>query len=144
MEQDTNRLLKLFYANALVDAVHHYGKHGILEEVRREKQALQQQSAAGQLKQLGISELPELYTKFSAIFGCAAWKFTEEDSAEATTTTCLLCALAKKLGTERPCDLFCINPFAAFAEALGYHLEAASTLWDSPECRFVHTRIVQD
>jgi len=144
MEQDTSRLLKLFYANALVDAVHHYGTHGILEEVRREKQALQQQSAAMQLKQLGIGELSELYTKFSAIFGCAAWNFTEADSAEATTTTCLLCALAKKQGTERPCELFCINPFAAFAKALGFHLEAAATLWEGPECRFVHTRIEQD
>ena len=141
MENENNRLLKLFYAGALVDAVNYYSKHGILEDVTREKREHQMQSAATQLKQLGVENLEQLYSKFSKIFGCAAWNYNETDkskASEATTTSCLLCAIAKKQGTEKPCTVYCINPFTAFADTLGYELEVKSTLWESPECRFVH------
>lgn len=37
MEND--RLLKLFYTAALADAAYYYGKHGIMEDVIKEKQA---------------------------------------------------------------------------------------------------------
>ena len=131
MKQDTNRLLKLFYAGALVDAVYNYDSHGILEAVTEEKKSRQQVSAAMQLKQLEIEDLSQLYDTFSSIFGCAAWNFDTQtaEKPEARTTSCLLCAIAKKQGTAKPCDAFCINPFTAFADTLGYELEVASTLW---------------
>lgn len=143
MENENERLLKLFYAGALVDAVFNYERHGILEEVTEEKKLRQEKSAQIQLKQLSIESLPQLYEKFSQIFGCANWSFKDEDgnAAEATTTTCILCALAKKQGTEKPCNLFCINPFKAFAKSLGYELNVTSTLWDGAECCFNHKKI---
>ncbi len=142
MEKENERLLKLFYAGALVDAVLNYERHGILEEVTEEKKLRQEKSAEIQLKQLSIESLPQLYEKFSQIFGCANWSFKDEDenTSEATTTTCLLCALAKKQGTEKPCNLFCINPFKSFVKSLGYELNVTSTLWDGAECCFTHKK----
>lgn len=142
MEKENERLLQLFYAGALVDALYNYEKHGILEEVTEEKKARQEKSAQIQLKQLGINSLAQLYDKFSKIFGCANWSFNDENenNFEATTTTCILCALAKKQGTEKPCNLFCINPFKAFATSLGYDLKVTSTLWDGVECCFTHSK----
>lgn len=140
MEKD--RLLKLFYAAALADAAYYYGKFGIIEEVTEEKKKKQSLSSKTQLEQLGIEDLGQLYHRFSETFGCASWNFNEGKNGEdsnATTTSCMLCALAKKQGSARPCDAFCINPFTSFAENLGYTLEVKSTLWDGPECCFSHT-----
>lgn len=139
---ENNRLLKLFYASALADAAYHYGKHGIMDAVTEEKKARQAAAAEMQLKQLGIDTLETLYEKFSNVFGCASWSYNEfEDgkSSEATTTGCMLCTIAKKQGAAKPCDAFCINPFTAFAEKVGYKLEVKSTLWEGAECRFLHT-----
>jgi hypothetical protein len=138
---DKERVLKLFYAASLADAAYYYGKHWIITEVIEEKRESQIRNAESQLAQLGIGNLEQLYQKFYDIFGCASWSYREDDkgdSPEATTTSCMLCAIAKKQGAAKPCEPFCINPFTAFAESLGHTLEVKSTLWDGAECRFSH------
>jgi hypothetical protein len=133
------KTLQLFYAAALADAAYHYGKKGIFDEVTAEKKELQERAASTQLMQLGVKTVPALYTVFSDLFGCAGWSVEEtSDGWEAVTPSCLLCALAKKQGAPQPCGPFCINPFTAFAEALGHRLEVTETLWDGNRCRFYH------
>ncbi len=138
---ENNRLLKLFYAAALADAAYYYDKHGITADVTDEKREHQIRSSETQLRQLGVESLEQLYKTFSEIFGCASWNYIKPDKngiSEATTTSCLLCTIAKKQGSAKPCGPFCINPFTAFAEKLGYGLEVKSTLWDGQECCFSH------
>lgn len=133
------KTLQLFYAAALADAAYHYGKNGILDDVTAEKKELQERAASSQLMQLGIKTVPELYTVFSHLFGCVGWTVEETHGGwEASTASCLLCALAKKQGAPQPCKPFCINPFSAFAEALGHRLEVAETLWEGNQCLFLN------
>ena len=107
----------------------------------REKKAREQALAApAQLAQLGIRTPRELFERFAAIFGCAAWEVGEEaDGAVlAETRSCLACAIARKRGGGRPCDLYCINPFRGLAAALqpARRLEVEGTLWEGGSCRF--------
>lgn len=141
MEQEMKRL-QLFFAAAQSDAAYQYGKHGIMEEVTREKAELQEFTAAGQLQQLGVDSVEKLYASFRKLFGCADWELEEtENGFDAVAGHCLLCSIAKKQGAQKPCSLFCINPFRAYGKALGYSLDAKETLWDGNRCLFSHERI---
>ena len=138
MEQD-QKILQLFYAGALADAVSHFESAGILEEVAQKKKAAQAVAAPGQLKQLGISNPEELFERFSEIFGCIRWKVQKEgEEYIAQGKHCLLCAIAKKMGTAQPCNLYCINPFEALLKAMtpSNSLEVEGTLWEGEGCRF--------
>ena len=135
------KTLQLFYAGALSDAAYHYGKNGIMETVTREKKKHQEEAAPSQLRQLGIEDLPGLYSRFARIFGCADWRLSvEADCIRAETPVCMLCAIAKKQGSPRPCHPFCINPFSSYAEVFGYELDVQETLWEGTRCLFVNRR----
>jgi hypothetical protein len=139
-ETQTLKTLQLFYAGQLVDAVRQYQKSGVLEEVVARKKLEQELAAPDQLARLGIQTVEELFTTFSAIFGCANWKIeTDTAGCKATASSCLACAIAKKLGSPSPCAISCINPFTALARSLPapQSLTAEKTLWDSDSCRFV-------
>lgn len=140
---DSERKLRLFYAGALSDAAFYYGKYGIVDKVIKDKKRLQSLTAANQLKQLGIDSIESLYTVFTQIFGCAQWILKEknDEGVTATTESCLLCSIAEKQGSPKPCDLFCINPFSIFAESLGYDLKVEQTLWDGDRCTFQNKKI---
>ncbi len=138
MEQD-QKILQLFYAGALADAVSHFQSAGILEEVTHKKKSAQSMAAPGQLKQLAISNPKELFERFSDIFGCIRWEVQQEgEEFTALGKQCLLCAIAKKLGTVQPCNLYCINPFEALLNAMtpSYSLNVEEMLWDGERCRF--------
>lgn len=141
MDNGDRRLLQLFYAGVLVDAAANFERCGVLEEVRERKAREQALAAPAQLAQLGIRTPRELFERFAAIFGCAAWEVGEEvdGAVPAETRTCLACAIARKRGGGRPCDLYCINPFRALAAALqpARRLEVEGTLWEGGSCRFV-------
>jgi hypothetical protein len=80
------------------------------------------------------------FERFGAIFGCARWELGELDGGAvvAETRTCLACAIAKKQGGGRPCELYCINPFRGLAGAMSpsRDLEVEETLWEGGRCRF--------
>lgn len=134
---DDLKTLQLFYAGVLADSVHHYGKRDILDEVTAEKANDQAAAASSQLKYLGIEDVKTLFEKFSRIFGCAAWQIKEKaEDFEAVSSSCLLCAVAKKRTTEKPCALYCINPFREYSRVLGFNMSVKSTLWEGAECRF--------
>jgi hypothetical protein len=124
----------------MVDAAANFEHFGVTEQVTAKKAREQAIAAPGQMKQLGIVGPAELFTKLGELFGCARWVVSETPGGgvEAQTATCLACAIAKRRGGGRPCDLYCINPFKGFAAALSpqHELTVHETLWDGGRCRF--------
>ncbi|MGA2974513.1 MAG: hypothetical protein ABSF77_04315 [Spirochaetia bacterium] len=139
-EQDTLKTLQLFYAGLMVDAACNYEHFHVTEEVSMKKQKEQALAAPAQLAQLGIRKPAELFERFGTIFGCAQWGVAEgaDGAATAETASCLACAIAKKRGSGKPCDLFCINPFRGMAQAMqpARSLRVDETLWEGNRCRF--------
>ena len=133
------KMLQLFYAGVLADSIRNYSEAGILGTVESKKEKEQKLAAKGQLAQLNISTPPELFNTFSEIFGCISWNI-EEKSGKITArgNFCMLCAIAKKMDIEKPCNMYCINPFNALIEGLenGYKLRIRNTLWESNSCEF--------
>ena len=139
-EQSDTRTLQLFYAGLMVDAAANFERFGVLPQVQEKKAREQAAAAPSQLAQLGIRAPRELFERFGAIFGCARWELGELDGGAvvAETKTCLACAIAKKRGGGRPCELYCINPFRGLAGAMSpsRDLEVEETLWEGERCRF--------
>ena len=139
-DQENMKTLQLFYAGLMVDAAANFEHFGVIDQVVAKKAREQAVAAPGQLAQLGIQSATELFRRFGAIFGCARWELTEESDGAVTaqTQSCLACAIAKKRGSGRPCELYCVNPFRALAGALqpARALRVEETLWDGDRCRF--------
>jgi hypothetical protein len=139
-EQSDTRTLQLFYAGLMVDAAVNFEHFGMLPQVQEKKAREQAAAAPGQLSQLGIRSPRELFERFGAIFGCARWELGELDSGGvvAETKTCLACAIAKKRGGGRPCELYCISPFRGLVRAMSpsRDLEVEETLWEGGRCLF--------
>ena len=134
------RTLQLFYAALMVDAASNFEHFGVSGQVAEKKAREQHLAAPMQLTQLGIHGPRELFERFSALFGCTQWSVIEESPAStvAETRSCLACAIAKKRGSGKPCELYCINPFKSLAGALapGLALTVDNTLWQGDRCRF--------
>lgn len=134
------KCLQMFYAGALADAVNHFGKAGILEEVtalKRQSQLLTGKSGA---QSLGITTPEEVFTVLAEIFGCADWKVIRlEKSFAAEATGCMLCATAKKMNAPSPCLIYCLNPMEGMVKGLDpeFRFEVTGTLWDGKNCRVV-------
>ena len=133
------KMLQLFYAGVLADSIRNYSEAGILGIVESRKEMEQRLAARGQLAQLNIRTPGELFKTLSGIFGCISWNIEEEpELTKATGTSCLLCAIAKKMDLPKPCNMYCINPVRALAEGIseGNQLNVISTLWESDKCEF--------
>jgi len=133
------KLLQLFYAGVLADAIDNYERFGIREAVTDKKAAEQLVMARGQRIQMGIETSEQMFTTFSDIFGCIQWNVTlGPGTVTGEGGSCLLCAIAKKKGTAQPCRMYCINPMTAMAAALepSCMLTVRETLWDGNRCRF--------
>lgn len=138
-ESERLKTLQLMYAGVLVDAVRQYGSFGILEEVTEKKRIEQELAARDQLSRLGIRTPGELFTVLPEIFGCAAWSpAAQGDGLRVEARSCLMCALAKRLGAPAPCSIYCVNPSAGMAKALTvpHKLTVKSTLWEGSSCVF--------
>lgn len=140
MDDGRLRTLQLFYAALMVDSALRFEGLGASQAVAAAKAREQEAAAPGQLAQLGIGSGPQLFTQFAELFGCAAWKVEAEEggATRAETSTCLACAIAKRRGGGRPCELYCINPFKGLAAALPEkaRLEVEETLWEGSKCLF--------
>jgi hypothetical protein len=138
-EGEKLKLVRLFYAALMVDSASNYERQGMAEEVAARKAAEQLAAAPGQMAQLGIDSPRAMFEVLAGVFGCADWKLREEGGElVAETATCLACAIAKRRGSGRPCSLYCINPFRAYAAALApkMSLEVRETLWEGGRCLF--------
>lgn len=133
------QILQMAYAGALADTVLQFSKEGVLARVTERKRLEQLATGKQRLAAFGITKPEEVFLKLSEIFGCARWEIVN-DSAEsflAQSSSCTLCAIAKKVGAPNPCNLYCLDPMEgllkAIAPAAAYTVE--STLWEGKQCR---------
>jgi hypothetical protein len=132
------QLLQLTYAAVLADATAQFAKENVLQNVTQRRKA--EQMAAGKMKaeQFGITSPAAVFTRLAEVFNCAAWEIRNmEKKFVAETTTCKLCAIAKKINAPAPCYLYCLDPMEGMVK--GLNLQAAfaveETLWDGEKCR---------
>jgi len=139
MEQEKKiKVLQMFYAGVLADAVFRMGKEGILDQVTEEKR--KEQMSTGQLRasQLGVNNVDEVFTKLSEIFACANWRVEKSDEGfTAEATSCMLCSMAKKLGSASPCRIYCLDAMEGMVKGInpqaGFYVK--ETLWEGKKCR---------
>lgn len=132
------KLLQMIYAGMLADAVNHFGKAGILEEVTAGKREIQLSTGKASAQSFGINMPEEVFTVLADIFGCADWKVTSgENGFEAEASRCMLCAMAKKMNAPSPCYIYCLNPMEGMVKGLNpkVQFQVGETLWDGESCR---------
>jgi hypothetical protein len=134
------RTLQLYYAALMVDAAIAFERFGVAAQVAESKAREQALAAPSQLALLAIGTPRELFERLGAVFGCAQWGVSGEPGGAtvAETRACLACAIAKKRGGGRPCEMYCINPVRCLASAMtpSQRLVVEQTLWQGDRCRF--------
>lgn len=134
------KMLQGMYAGALADAVLRMGREGILEKITEEKRIEQMQTGKARATQLGINHPEEVFTVLPEVFGCANWKTTgTERGFQAVATGCMLCNMAKKMGAQSPCRVYCLDPMEAMVKGLEENTSYATqeTLWEGNMCRVI-------
>ena len=134
------RMLQAIYAGALADSVLRLGNEGVLEKVTSQKRAEQLSAGKARAAQMGIASPEEVFLKLSELMGCANWTIAANEDGSAFTATasrCMLCALAKKMGTQSPCHIHCLDPMEGMVKGLHSTAEyrVMSTLFEDVQCR---------
>jgi hypothetical protein len=132
------QVLEFAYAGVLADAVQCFAKEGVLEKVTEEKKKVQMALGKQQADRYGVQKPEEVFTKLSEVFNCASWEInTEGDGFIAEAKTCKLCAIAKKMGTNSPCYIYCLNPMEGMVKGISPNstYEVMETIWDGQKCR---------
>lgn len=137
------QMLRMFYAGALADSVLRFDRKGILDEVTAEKRREQLAGGRARAAQVGIGDARSVFDVLAGIFGCADWETQATQSGfTATASRCMLCAFAKKLGTQSPCSIYCLDPMEGMVKGLeeGAEFRVESTLWTDGQCRVTVNR----
>ena len=134
------QLLQLTYAAVLADATAQFAKENVLQNVIQRKKA--EQMATGKMKaeQFGITSPQAVFTRLAEVFNCAAWKIeSSEQGFVSETTTCKLCAIAKKINAPAPCYLYCLDPMEGMVKGLNPNatFTVEETLWEGDKCKVV-------
>ena len=132
------KLLQVIYAGALTDSVLRFGNEEILDKVTSEKREEQMKTGKYRAAQFGIEKPEEVFLKLSELFGCANWAVeNENESLNAESTRCMLCAMAKKMGTQCPCNIFCLDPMEGMIRGIdpNFAFEVSETLWSGQKCK---------
>ena len=134
------KMLQAIYAGALADSVLRLGTEGVLEKVTKQKRVEQLAGGKARAAQMGITSPEEVFTKLSDLMGCANWTTSPgEGGFTATASRCMLCALAKRMGTQSPCRIYCLDPMEGMVKGLdeSADYDVQSTLFESAQCRVV-------
>lgn len=132
------KLLQIVYAGTLADSTLRMGKEGIIEKVTSEKR--EEQMLTGKLRaaQFGIGKPEEVFTKLAELFGCANWTVISDDEGfTAEAIGCMLCTIAKKIGAQRPCNIYCLDPMEGMVKGIDGDLtyNVVETLWSGQKCK---------
>ena len=136
------KILQAIYAGALADSVLRLGNEGVLEKVTQQKRKEQLAGGKARAVQMGMTKPEEVFIKLSDLMGCADWTVApndEENGFTATASRCMLCAIAKKMGAQSPCRMYCLDPMEGMIKGLDENAEfdVHSTLYDGEKCRIV-------
>ena len=132
------KILQMVYAGALADTVLQFNKEGVLENVIRRKRQEQINTGKMRAAQFAITKPEDVFLKLYEIFGCSNWEIISDNNGGITAqaNSCMLCAIAKKIGAPSPCYLYCLNPMEGIVKALNsdvvYTVE--ETLWEGSRC----------
>jgi hypothetical protein len=132
------KLLQVVYAGALADSALRMGKEGILDKVTSEKREEQMLTGKVRAAQFGIGKPEEVFTRLAEIFGCANWTVeSDNEGFTAEATGCMLCAMAKKLGAQSPCNIHCLDPMEGMIRGIDRDLtyKVLETLWSGQKCK---------
>lgn len=89
-------------------------------------------------KRLGITDPRQVFSTLSGIFECADWSVADTpEGFTATAKSCALCGMAKKMGSQSPCRLYCLDPMEDMVHALdpGASFDVKETLYDGGCCQ---------
>jgi len=137
LEKKVN-FLENIYIGVLADSVYHYTKENVLHRIIEEKKTEQLKSGSQLVQFLGIKKAEDVFTVSEEVFNCAKWEIVKTESGFiAITKFCKLCSLCKKNGTDKPCDIYCLNPFEGMIKGINkaYGFDILKTLWDNTECK---------
>ena len=132
------QILQLTYAAVLADAVLRMGREGVLEKVTVKKKDEQMLRGKMNAEQFGITHPEDVFLVLSEIFNCTSWEIIPEPGGfSAEAKSCKLCGFAKKIGAQKPCNLYCLDPMEGMVKGLGDNLNfiAQETLWDGQKCK---------
>ena len=118
------------------------GREGILEKVTSEKREEQILTGKSRAAKFGMEKPEEVFLKLSELFGSANWSVKSDDTGfSAEATGCMLCAMAKKMGAQSPCNIYCLDPMEGMVKGIDPNLtfEVVETLWSGNKCK-VHVR----
>lgn len=131
------KMLEVAYAGALADTVRILNNEGILDKVTEQKKKEQMALGRQQAERFGVQKPEEVFIRLSEIFNCASWEIKHDDNGfTAESKVCLLCALAKKMGTACPCNMYCLNPMEGMVKGIqpGSTYTVRETLWNGSKC----------
>ncbi len=132
------KILENAYVSVLVDSIYNFSKHEVLDKVTEDKRKVQMLMGKKQVEQFGITKPEDVFVVLSKIFNCTSWEIEQTGNGfEAKAKGCKLCAYAKKLGSESPCDIYCLNPMEGMVKGINSQLnfEISETLWSGKECK---------
>ncbi len=131
------QLLQMIYAGALADFVLQLEKEGILDKVTERKKSEGILTGKIRAAQFGITTPEGVFTTLSEIFNCANWTINKtEKGFSAENKGCKLCAIAKKIGSGNPCQIYCLDPMEAMVKGINPNAKynVKETLWDNQRC----------
>lgn len=132
------RMLQMAYAGILVDSLRWYTEEGILEKVTTVKRQGQLVTGKQRVEQFGIREPEQVFLQLSDFFNCASWEISKDRGRLlAETKTCMICSMAKKFTTGRPCNIYCLDSMEGMVKAIDPTLQfkVHMTLWDGDKCK---------
>jgi len=138
------RMLQAVYAGALADSVLRMGNEGVLEKVTQQKRMEQLRGGKVRAAQFGIQSTEEVFTKLADLMGCANWTISKNENDNGFTaiaSKCMLCAMAKKLGAQSPCSVYCLDPMEGMIKGLEENasFDVQCSLYEGDACRVAVT-----
>ena len=128
--------LQMIYTMQLLDALKQYQNFSILDEVTEVKRKEQIMQGKTKIEHMGITSVDQIFQYLNETFGCAKWE-VDLGNNFASTKTCMLQAIAKKMNLPSPCKLFCLDPIEGLLNGIDENIKVTvqKTLWDKDECR---------
>jgi len=131
------KVLQMSYTGVLADSVLRYSRAGILDEVTKQKRDEQMKTSAVLAERFGVKEPKQAFGNVQDLFNCADWAYEDTETGfSAVCGNCMLCALCKKMGTDSPCQIYCLSPIEASIKGIKPDAEftVKKTLWDDSRC----------
>lgn len=137
-EMKNDILRQVLFMN-MIDSHKNYERHGILDEVEKEKRESDLAEGPEKVKKYGITSAEQFLQFSSDTFNCAHWEILPEDeSFTAITKGCVACGMAKQMNAPSPCEITCISPVRGIIKGLNssHELDVQETLWEGEKCVF--------